>query len=277
MVLAEITVAGVWYTTNHGETTPPFCVWVDAGDRKEQSAEFAVLARAEPMASLILNVAPIGEGFSLKARIYDALKAAITRMNIYDGDTELRLDERALSQQFGISRTPLREALAQLDQEGLVRIVPRRGIYIVRKTKAEILEMITVWAALEGMAARLVTQVASDDEIAELRSLHGNFGRAEALREQIGEYSDANIKFHQAIIRLSRCKLIATITDGLFMHVRAIRHRTIFERDRVKRSLIDHMNIIKALEARKTDLAERLVIEHTLRLREHVEQHVDLP
>jgi DNA-binding GntR family transcriptional regulator len=229
------------------------------------------------MASLILNVTPIEEGFSLKARIYDALKAAIVRMNIYDSDAELRLDERALSQQFGISRTPLREALAQLDQEGLVRIVPRRGIYIVRKTKAEILEMITVWAALEGMAGRLVTQVAGDEEIAELRRLHENFVRTEEIREHIGEYSDANIKFHQAIIRMSRCKLIATITDGLFMHVRAIRQRTIFERDRVKRSLIDHMNIIKALEARKTDLAERLVIEHTLRLRDHVERHVDLP
>ncbi|HXF52844.1 MAG TPA: GntR family transcriptional regulator [Hyphomicrobiaceae bacterium] len=229
------------------------------------------------MASLILNVSPIEEGFSLKARIYEALKAAIVRMNIYDTDAELRLDERALSQQFGISRTPLREALAQLDQEGLVKIVPRRGIYIVRKTKAEILEMITVWAGLEGMAARLVTHVASDEEIAELRQLHENFFSAEEIREHLGEYSDANIKFHQAIIRMSKCKLIATITDGLFMHVRAIRQRTIFERDRARRSLVDHMNIIEALEGRKTERAQRLVVEHTLRLRDHVEQHVDLP
>jgi DNA-binding GntR family transcriptional regulator len=242
-----------------------------------EQTNVSAFAVAEPMASLVLNIRPIEEGFSLKARIYDALKAAIMRMNIYDGDAELRLDERALSGQFGISRTPLREALAQLDQEGLVRIVPRRGIYIVRKTKPEILEMITVWAALEGMAGRLVTQVAEDEEIAELRQLHENFDRTEEIREHIGEYSDANIKFHQAIIRMSRCRLIATITDGLFMHVRAIRHRAIFERDRVKRSLIDHMNIIEALEARKTELAERLLVEHTLRLRDHVEQHVDLP
>ena len=79
-------------------------------------------------------------------------------MNIYADEAELRLDERDLSQRFGVSRTPLREALAQLDQEGLVRIVARRGIFIVRKTKAEILDMITVWAALESMAARLATQ-----------------------------------------------------------------------------------------------------------------------
>ena len=79
-------------------------------------------------------------------------------MNIYDEAAELRLDERELSERLAISRTPLREALARLEQEGLVRIVPRRGVYIVRKTKDEILQMITVWAALESMAARLITQ-----------------------------------------------------------------------------------------------------------------------
>ena len=70
-----------------------------------------------------LKIAPIGEGLSLKARAYDALKTAIMNMNIYADDAELRLDERDLSQRFGVSRTPLREALAQLDQEGLVALV----------------------------------------------------------------------------------------------------------------------------------------------------------
>ena len=129
-----------------------------------------------------LKIAPIGEGLSLKARAYDALKSAIMAMNIYDDNAELRLDERALSQQFGVSRTPLREALAQLDQEGLVKIVARRGIFIVRKTKAEILEMITVWAALESMAARLATKEASDAELASVRleraAFHGDWNYA---------------------------------------------------------------------------------------------------
>jgi DNA-binding GntR family transcriptional regulator len=104
------------------------------------------------MSNLQLEIKPIGDGFSLKSKIYETLKAAIMDMNIYDSDAELRLDERRLSEQFGISRTPLREALARLDQEGLVNIVPRRGIYIVRKSKAAILEMITVWAALPAIS-----------------------------------------------------------------------------------------------------------------------------
>ncbi len=227
------------------------------------------------MADLELEIAPIDEAFSLKTRIYESLKTAITSMNIYAEDAELRLDERRLSEQFGISRTPLREALARLDQEGLVRIVPRRGIYIVRKSKAEILEMITVWAALESMAARLITKYADDEEIATLRDMVETF-EAQGIHDQMDEYSDANIRFHQAIIAMSKCQLIADITNGLFMHVKAIRQRTIFEQDRAKRSIVDHLGIIDALEKRDTDLAERLVREHTIKLRDHVAEHVDL-
>ncbi|RME95215.1 MAG: GntR family transcriptional regulator, partial [Alphaproteobacteria bacterium] len=223
------------------------------------------------MTNVQLDIKPIDEGFSLKSRIYESLKQAIMNMNIYDDDTELRLDERRLSEQFGISRTPLREALARLDQEGLVNIVPRRGIYIVRKSKAEILEMITVWAALESMAARLITQNATDDEIAELRALCATF-KGDGVRARIDEYSDANIQFHQKILELSKCQLLKEMAQGLFMHVRAIRARTISEKDRADRSIVDHMHIIEALEARDTDLAERLVREHTLNLKAHVER-----
>ena len=79
------------------------------------------------------------------------------------------LDERELSERLGVSRTPIREALAMLQQEGFVRVAPRRGIMVVRRTKREIIEMIQVWAALESMAARLITLHASDDGIATLR------------------------------------------------------------------------------------------------------------
>ncbi len=227
------------------------------------------------MTTTELKIEPIGEGLSLKTRAYEALKSAIMGMNIYDRNAELRLDERALSARFGVSRTPLREALAQLDNEGLVRVVPRRGIYIVRKTKDEILEMVTVWAALESMAARLATKEASDEELASLHGLVDTFS-SDGVSGKMGEYSDANIRFHQAIISLGKCRLIAEMADKLFFHVRAIRQRTIFEQDRAKRSVVDHKEIVAALEARDTERAERLVREHTLRLRDHVERFVVL-
>ncbi len=222
-----------------------------------------------------LKIVPIGESQSLKARAYDALKSAIMNMNIYAPDAELRLDERDLSARFGVSRTPLREALAQLDQEGLVKVVARRGIFIVRKTKREIVDMITVWAALESMAARLACKNADEEALHTLHSLVDPFAQND-VSAHMGEYSDANIRFHQAIIRASGCPLIGEITDGLFFHVRAIRQRTIGDLDRVRRSIDDHRAIVAALEKRDADLAERLVREHTLKLRDHVERFVDI-
>ncbi len=223
----------------------------------------------------VLSIAPISPTESLKSQAYAALRDAIHQANIYSEDADLRLDERDLSARFGISRTPLREAIAQLEHEGLVQVLPRKGVFIVRKTKAEILEMITVWAALESMAARLACQQATDAEIAALHDLVDDFA-SDKVAQRMGEYSDANIRFHQAIVRLSGCELIAEMTDRLFFHVRAIRQRTIFEKDRAQRSIVDHKEIITALDVRDTERAERLVRDHTLRLRDHVERYVDL-
>ena len=220
-----------------------------------------------------LKIAPIEGSFSLKEHIYEVLKDAITRMNIYDEGADLRLDERQLSEQLRISRTPIREAIARLEQEGLVTVIPRRGVYITRKTKHEILEMITVWAALESMAARLITEAAGDEKIASLRELFSTF-KGGQVQAHIDEYSDRNIEFHQAILEMSGCALLTRIAESLFLHMRGIRARTIGEKDRAKRSIIDHMHIIEALERRDADLAERLVREHTLNLAAHVEKHV---
>jgi DNA-binding GntR family transcriptional regulator len=211
---------------------------------------------------------------SLRDQAYALLKEAISTTDIYSRRQPLRLDERELMQALGVSRTPIREALSILEQEGFVRTRPRRGIFIVRKSKREIIEMIQMWAALESMSARLATLHASDAEIAKLRHLFDEF-QGSPPAENIGEYSDANIAFHQMIIRLGGSQLIADATKNLFIHVRAIRKATISQDNRAARSIIDHLKIIEALERRDTELAERLTRQHTLDLAAHVERCCD--
>lgn len=226
------------------------------------------------MATVNLSLKPLHDSFALKDRIYESLKQAIISLNIYADREEHRLDERQLSEDLGVSRTPVREALCRLENEGFVRTVPRRGAYVARKTKREVVEMITVWAALESMAARLITRHANQDEIVSLRRMFATFD-GDTVEAKIDEYSETNVDFHQALLRMSKCELISEMTDNLFLHMRSIRMRTIGEDSRASRSIIDHMQIIEALEARDTELAERLVKEHTLNLARHVEQHVD--
>jgi DNA-binding GntR family transcriptional regulator len=217
---------------------------------------------------------PIDTSFSFKNKAYAALKSVIVGMDVYGSTSEIRLDERSLAQDFGISRTPVREAMAQLEREGFVRLVPRRGVYVVRKSKREVIELITAWAALESMAARLVTANASDDEIASLRRMFATFENGE-VRAHLDEYSEVNIEFHQALIRLSRNSVLVDLAENLFTHMRMIRRKTIGEKDRADRSIRDHMHIIEALEDRDTLRAETLVRDHALGLADHVEKYAD--
>jgi len=228
--------------------------------------------RPEPSARVV--VAPLGDTSTFADRAYTVLKDTIVSLNVYEQPDEVRLDERQLASDLGISRTPVREAMAQLEREGFVRSVPRRGIYVVRKSKREVIEMITAWAALESMAARLITTNATIEEIATLRKMFATFENGQA-RAHLDEYSEVNIEFHQTIIRMSRNHVLIDLAENLFTHMRMIRRKTIGEQDRVDRSIRDHMNIIEALEARDTERAEDLVRNHALGLAEHVEKYAD--
>ncbi len=210
---------------------------------------------------------------SFKSKAYRALKAAILRMDIYGTPDPVMLDERALSEGLGISRTPIREAVAMLEQEGFVRTVPRRGILVVKKTKLEVVEMIQAWAALESMAARLITKVASPEDISALRGFFAEFSLDHPPQEDIPAYSDANTAFHQALISLSGSQVLVGMTEGILMHVRGWRKMTIRRSERISHSLPEHFAIIDALEARDTERAEKLARDHTLGLAAYVDAH----
>lgn len=216
-----------------------------------------------------LTLKPVNANFSLGDHIYGVLRDAILGMDVYDPATDLRLDERALAEQLGISRTPIREALVRLEQDGFVEVQARKGVFVLRKSMDEIAEMIIVWASLESMAARLATERATDAQIASLRKLAGRFDKSKASA-RIEEYSEANIEFHQRILELSQCSMLKSIADGLFLHMRAVRRHAMPEKGRTERSVVDHMHIIEALEDRDADLASQLVRKHTMRLHGHV-------
>lgn len=234
-----------------------------AGDQAGRQAGAHANAPADNWAdgTTRLTVQPVDRSFSLKTRIYDTLRTSILSMNIASGDSDPRLDERRLAEQLGVSRTPVREALARLEQEGFVRTVPRKGVFVVRKTRHEVIEMITVWAALEGMAARLAAVSASDADIAGLHALSARAGSDQA-RTTTDALPDAPLAFHRALLRCSHNALLVTLTDRLFLHMRSIPIGVIAEADGTSRAIADHGAIIAALERRDAEGAEWLARTH---------------
>ena len=233
----------------------------------------------------IVPIAPIEQSSVLKSQVYEALRLAISKMDVYSGAEPPRLDERKLADQLGVSRTPVREALSRLEQEGLVENIPRRGSFLVRKSKQEIIEIIQVWAALESMAARLVTQTASDAELRNFKfrwesqvknaTESTSTGGKNSVMVSIDEYSESNISFHEQIMEMAGNRKLLETGRSLFAHMHAIRASTIHQIDRTTRSIIDHGLIIDSLVARRTEIAERLVHDHALELAEHVRINID--
>ncbi|UTD28257.1 GntR family transcriptional regulator [Bradyrhizobium sp. WD16] len=231
-------------------------------------------SKAQPtMADADIAIVRIAPETSFKTKAYDALKEAILKMDIYATPDPVMLDERALSERLGVSRTPIREAIAMLEQDGFVKTVPRRGIVVVRKSKAEVVDMIRAWAALESMAARLITTTARKKDISALRTFFKDFGKDRLPQDHIEEYSKANIAFHQALLALSESQVLVEMTNDILLHVRGYRQLTIGRQERIAKSLPEHLDIIAALEERDTELAEKLAREHTLKLAAYVEAH----
>ena len=212
---------------------------------------------------------PVEASFSLKEHIYGVLRDALLELDVYSRSTDLRLDERRMAEQLGVSRTPVREALNRLEQEGFVTIQARKGIFINKKELPETLELIKVWAALESMAARLACEEATDEEIGRLRGIATQFSQDRA-KANLDEYSEANIQFHGTVMRISGCSKLQALGDDLFVHLEPIRRRAMRDSARTDRSVVDHMNIIEAVESRDADKAGQLVREHTFRLHDYI-------
>lgn len=210
---------------------------------------------------------------NFKTRIYGLLKRAITTMDIYGTTEETWLDEVQLAERLGVSRTPVRETLAMLEQQGYVKSIPRRGIIVLRKTRREVIEMIHIWAAIESMAARMIIQNARDAEIGRLRKIFEKFHGDHAPNDYLSEYSEANLLFHQTLIDLTGSEIIQNMIEDIVLHVRGIREITIRRDDRAKQSIQDHLAIIDALENRDIAIAEILCRDHTLGLADYVEKH----
>lgn len=182
---------------------------------------------------------------------------------IVTGDFEPgeRLDETQLATRYGVSRTPIREALMQLSAIGLVEIRPRRGAVVVDPGPQYVLEMFEVMAELEGMAGALAARRHTNEDRDLLRAAHERCTEA-ALNEDADGYYYDNEVFHHAIYAASHSGFLKDQCAALHRRLRPYRRLQLRVRNRVKVSLEEHRQIVEAIIAGDEEAARQRLKSH---------------
>jgi DNA-binding GntR family transcriptional regulator len=195
---------------------------------------------------------------SLSAQAYDALKARIVAGEF--GSDEA-LSERGLAEALGIGRMPVREAIKLLEREGLLLVVPRRGIFVKRLSPAEVRELYVVREALEGMAACLCAKREQRGEMA--------FERARLARHLAARLIDRaevqrdNARFHRRLFELAGNRRLQAMYAGIEPQIDLnLRLTAVHAPERIEAALHEHLEICRAIEAGDAPLAEQLTREH---------------
>ncbi|MDD3353029.1 GntR family transcriptional regulator [Zoogloea sp.] len=171
------------------------------------------------------------------------------------------VDEQALAAQYGISRTPLREALKVLAAEGLVTLKPRRGCYVTEISERDLDEIFTVMALLEGQCAVDTARKASESDLVRLRSIHDDLERATVAKD-IDGFFEANQAFHQEIQLIADNRWLTQAITDLRKVIKLSRHHSLFSEGRLEQSLAEHQVILEALSRRDICATEQAMRGH---------------
>ncbi len=203
------------------------------------------------------KVAPIA-----RATLHDELVARLRDL-IVEGELDpgARVPERALCERFGVSRTPLREALKVLASEGLLELLPNRGATVARLTARDLDEMFPVMGALEALAGAFACARITDQEVAEIRALHYQMV-LHHVRGELPEYFRLNQRIHELIMDAARNATLSRLYRGLAGRIRRARYVANMSQARWDQAVREHEAILAALEQRDGPALGHLLEEH---------------
>lgn len=193
--------------------------------------------------------------------VADRLRAMIEAQALVAGAW---IDEAKLTAELGISRTPLREALKVLANEGLVRLEPRRGCFVNELSARDLDQIFPLMAVLEGRCAFEAAQKASASDLLKLEPLHVELQRHASL-EHVDEYYAVNARIHEALQSLADNYWLSGLVDNLRKLLGLSRHRSLAAPGRIHESCAEHLAIFAALKAREPEQAEALTRKHLMR------------
>lgn len=210
------------------------------------------------------------EDYSLRSQVFQTIREDILKGKYKEND-ELR--EISLGKELGVSRTPVREALRQLELEGLVNIVPNKGAYVTGISDKDVHDIYMIRSIMEGLCVRWATenitkeQLDELDEIIVLSSYHLEKGNLEQLTELDG-------RFHQVLYDASQSRILDHVLSDFHKYVQRARGTSVKEEERAVKSIEEHKEILNAIQEKDADRAEKLTTLHVIHVMEnlHIEK-----
>ena len=189
---------------------------------------------------------------------------------VYKEHDELR--EVSIGEELGVSRTPVREALRQLELEGLVTIVPNKGAYVTGITPQDVHDIYKIRSLLEGLCARWATEHITGRQIEELEEiiLLSEFHLRRKSTEQAEQVSELDGKFHKVLYEASNSRILEHVLSDFHKYVQMARMMSVGAKDRAERSIEEHRDILKAIKDKDPDKAEWLANQHIMKVMENL-------
>ena len=210
---------------------------------------------------------------SLRGRVFRRLRNDILS-GVYKEHDELR--ETTIGEELGVSRTPVREALRQLELEGLVTIVPNKGAYVTGISKKDVHDIYKIRSMLEGMCARWATRYITPEQIGELEEviLLSEFHLKRKNEEKAVQVSELDGKFHKVLYEASNSRILEHVLSDFHKYVQMARTHSVESRERAENSIEEHRAILEAIKGKDEDQAERLANAHVMKAMEnlHIEE-----
>jgi len=195
----------------------------------------------------------------LRDVVFDTLRDAIIQGRLEPGE---RLMETQLAEELGVSRTPVREAMRRLEQEGFIVMVPHKGAYVAGITLRDIADVFEVRAALDSLAAGLAAQRITEDELEELEKALVRLSE-DTIAGNVEKIVKSDEAFHEIIYRASRNERLLQIIINLQEQIHRFRTTSLSRPGRAKITIEEHRKIVEAISEHNVALSQTLAMEHT--------------
>lgn len=200
---------------------------------------------------------------SLGSRVFQRIRDDILKGK-YEEHDELR--ENTIGKELGVSRTPVREALRQLELEGLVSIIPNKGAYVTGISPKDVSDIYMIRSMLEGLCARWATENITDEQLDELDEimLLSEFHMKKEGGGSADQVTELDGKFHAILYEASNSKILSHVLMDFHKYVQLARRSSVVSEERARKSIREHKQILRAIQDKDADLAEQLANEHIL-------------